>query len=98
MKIGAKIAHFGMTPGMMMSITAVRNTNPTISGIGPSPAASSASARMTASTVAMLVKLKKAMNWAMISSRKIRPASPEYVLTTALIASTLPVIVFAPLP
>ena len=55
MKIGAKIAHFGMTPGMMMSRSAVTSTNPMISGIGPSPAASSASARTTASTVAMFV-------------------------------------------
>ena len=34
MKIGAKIAHLGMTPGMMMSSSAVTSTNPTISGIG----------------------------------------------------------------
>ena len=55
MKIGAKIAHFGMTPGMMMSSRAVTSTNPMISGTAPRPAASSQSARFTASTVAMFV-------------------------------------------
>ena len=35
MKIGAKIAHLGMTPGMTMSSSAVTTTNPTSSGIGP---------------------------------------------------------------
>ena len=35
----------------------------------------------------MLVKLKKAMNWAMTSRRKISPAMPEKVLTTMLIAA-----------
>ena len=34
----------------------------------------------------MLVKLKKAMNWAMTSRRKISPAIPEKVFTTMLIA------------
>ena len=46
----------------------------------------------------MLVKLKKAMNWAITSSRKISPAMPEKVLTIMLIAAVRSLIVPAPLP
>ena len=46
----------------------------------------------------MLVKLKKAMNWAMTSSRKISPAMPAKVFTTMLIAAVRSFTVPAPLP
>ena len=46
----------------------------------------------------MLVKLKKATNWAMTSRRKISPAMPEKVLTTMLIAAVRSLIVPAALP
>ena len=46
----------------------------------------------------MLVQLKKAMNWAIISSMKIRPARPAKVWVTPSITSLLLVIVPAPMP
>ena len=66
--------------------------------MAPSGTVSRKSARFAASTVAMLVKLKKATNWAMTSRRKISPAMPAKVFTTMLIAAVRSFTVPAPLP
>jgi hypothetical protein len=57
------------------------------------------SARFAASTVAMLVKLKNAMNWAITSSRKISPARFALIVDViSPIAAVRFFIVPAPLP
>ena len=58
MKMGAKIAHFGTTPGMMMSRIAITRMNRISSQIAPMSARSSRSPIFTATTVGMLLKLK----------------------------------------
>ena len=56
--MGAKIAHFGTTPGMMMSSSAITRMNRISSQIAPMSARSRTSAIFTAITVGMFEKLK----------------------------------------
>jgi hypothetical protein len=53
---------------------------------------------LTATIVGRLLKLKYAMNWLMISSRKTSEARPANVFVIALMTSTLVLIVPAPMP
>ena len=53
MNTGAKIAHLGRSPGMMMSKIAMTTTNPMSSHTGPMFARSSTSAMATEITVGM---------------------------------------------
>ena len=58
MKIGAKIAHLGMIPGMMMSSSRITTIIAISSGRAPMPALSRNSASTIASTLGRLLKLK----------------------------------------
>ena len=54
MKIGAMIAHFGITPGMIMSITTTSRMKPTSNGSAPMSAFPSWSASLVAAIAEML--------------------------------------------
>ena len=87
-KIGAKIAHFGMTPGMMSRGAQDDDDHPDEQRQGPDARPPRATRRgRSRARSAMLLKLKKAMNWLIISSMKTRPARPANVFVTAAMTS-----------